>query len=83
MLGAFHQRTVGGRTVALRDLSEAHEAGKGLDLGGEDAIRDFARFSDWVADRAAGVRSPGATSWARLQQLGKAAASQMPEKFAF
>src|SRR3954467_9700997 len=27
MLGAFHQRTVDGKTVALRDLSDAHDVG--------------------------------------------------------
>ncbi|MEA2601210.1 MAG: hypothetical protein QOF89_2202 [Acidobacteriota bacterium] len=59
MLGAFHQRSLNGKSVALRDLSEAHEVGKGLDLGGEDAVRDFDRFSDWVADRASGARNPG------------------------
>jgi hypothetical protein len=60
MLGAFHQRTVGGRTVALRDLSEAHDVGaKSQAEEGVDAVRDFNRFSDWVADRAAGVPNPG------------------------
>jgi hypothetical protein len=56
MLGAFHERTLNGRAVALRDLSEAHEVGKGLDTSGQDAIRDFSGFSDWVADRAAGLQ---------------------------
>jgi len=55
MLGAFHRRTVEGQTVALRDLSEAHEVG-GL---GQDAVRDFDRFADWLADRAAGIRHEG------------------------
>ena len=56
MLGAFHQRVSGGRSVALRDFSEAHEVGaKGLiEDGGVDAIRDFEGFSDWVADGARG-----------------------------
>src|SRR4051812_40152679 len=44
MLGAFHRRSLNGKSVALRDLSEAHEVGKGTDLGGEDAVRDFDRF---------------------------------------
>ncbi|MFL6259363.1 MAG: matrixin family metalloprotease [Thermoanaerobaculia bacterium] len=60
MLGAFHQRTVNGKTVALRDLSEAHDAGaKSQTEDGIDTVRDFNRFADWVADRAAGVKSPG------------------------
>ncbi len=61
MLGAFHQRVSGGRSVAVRDLSEAHEVGqKGLiEDGGMDAIRDFEGFSDWVADRAQGLPDRG------------------------
>jgi hypothetical protein len=61
MLGAFHQRVAGGRTVALRDLSEAHEVGqKGLiEDGGYDAIRDFDAFADWVATRAQGTPDAG------------------------
>jgi hypothetical protein len=66
MLGAFHQRVSsgsGGRTVALRDLSEAHEVGgKGLiEDGGMDAVRDFEKFADWVADRAQGMPDRGAS----------------------
>lgn len=65
MLGAFHQRVTGGpggRSVALRDLSEAHEVGaKGLiEDGGMDAVRDFDEFADWVADRAQGMPDRGA-----------------------
>jgi hypothetical protein len=62
MLGAFHQRVSGGRSVALRDFSEAHEMGaKGLiEDGGMDAVRDFDEFSDWVADRAQGMPDRGA-----------------------
>jgi hypothetical protein len=61
MLGAFHKRpAAGGAAVALRDLTEAHDLGaKSLAEDGVDAVRDFARFSDWVADRAAGVPNPG------------------------
>lgn len=62
MLGAFHQRVSGGRSVAVRDLSEAHEVGaKGLiEDGGMDAVRDFDAFSDWLADRAQGMPDRGA-----------------------
>ncbi len=60
MLGAFHQRTVNGKTLALRDLSDAHDVGaKSQAEEGVDAVRDFSRFADWVADRAAGVPNAG------------------------
>jgi Matrixin/Fibronectin type III domain len=55
MLGAFHRRTVEGRVVALRDLSQAHEVGG----SGKDVFRDFDRFADWLADRATGIRQEG------------------------
>jgi hypothetical protein len=56
MLGAFRERTAGHHRLALRDLSEAHEVtGKGLVSGSEDAARDFAKFADWIADRASGL----------------------------
>jgi hypothetical protein len=81
MLGAFHERVVGGRTVALRDLSGAHEIGaKSAAEEGIDAVRDFARFSDWVADRASGI--PNAGDYV----VGSAQAKLLrptPEKFAF
>lgn len=56
MLGAFRERHTATGRVALRDLSEATEVTvKGVSEGGADLIRDFDRFSDWVADRAAGI----------------------------
>jgi hypothetical protein len=79
MLGAFHQRTVDGKTVALRDLSEAHDAGaKSQAEDGVDAVRDFNRFSDWVADRAAGV--PNAGSY--VLGNAKALLQSLPGKYA-
>ncbi|HEX2224027.1 MAG TPA: hypothetical protein VHN15_07460, partial [Thermoanaerobaculia bacterium] len=57
MLGAFHKRSVGGRGVAVRDLSEAVEVGS-LGKSGQtvnDPVRDLERFSNWLADRAAGL----------------------------
>ncbi len=78
MLGAFHQRTVDGKTVALRDLSEAHDvSAKSQAEDGADTVRDFNRFSDWVADRAAGVPNPG------NYVLGNAKAllQSLPEKY--
>ncbi|MEO6192485.1 MAG: matrixin family metalloprotease [Thermoanaerobaculia bacterium] len=80
MLGAFHERTVGGRTVALRDLSEAHEIGaKSTATAGTDAVRDFSRFSDWISDRAA--RVPNAGDYV-LKNV-KAQLSSLPEKYTF
>ncbi len=76
MLGAFHERTVGGRAVALRDLSEAHELGaKSAAAEGTDRVRDLGRFADWIADRAAGLPNPGD------YVLGNSKA--LPEKYAF
>ncbi|HEY9420593.1 MAG TPA: matrixin family metalloprotease [Thermoanaerobaculia bacterium] len=84
MLGAFHKRTVGGRAVAVRDLSEATAFGpKGLRNGGADVIRDFERFSGWVSDRAFGVESEAdyvVKTPAGLEKKGLSAAT---EKFAF
>jgi hypothetical protein len=56
MLGAFHRRLVGDRQVALRDLSDAFEVGPAGVEARQDLARDFERFSEWVADRAGGVR---------------------------
>jgi len=81
MLGAFHQRLLAGRMVALRDLSEAHELGpKGqVEEGNLDAIRDFDRFSEWVANRAQGVESDRGYVVGRAKaDLGSAS-----EKFTF
>ena len=58
MLGAFHKREAAGQTVAVRDLSEAHALTSlkgGVSEAGTDSVRDYDRFSDWVADRARGV----------------------------
>src|SRR6185503_6069785 len=56
ILGAFHEREspTAGRRLAVRDLSEATElAPAGRRPAGEEA-RDFDRFVEWLADRAAG-----------------------------
>ena len=56
MLGAFHRRTVAGQSLAMRDLSEAHELTPGgVEPGREDVARDFDRFAGWLADRADGA----------------------------
>ncbi|HYU31336.1 MAG TPA: matrixin family metalloprotease [Thermoanaerobaculia bacterium] len=56
MLGAFHGQTVDGHRLALRDLSEAQEVRPDGVGPAQDEVRDFDRFADWIADRAAGVR---------------------------
>ncbi len=54
-LGAFHEIEMAGRTLALREVGEAHLLAPD---GGEatERARDFAGFGRWVADRAAGLR---------------------------
>ena len=54
MLGAFHRQSAAGRSVAVRDLSEAVEVGPDGVQPGQDTVRDFSKFADWLADRAAG-----------------------------
>jgi len=77
MLGAFHERVVNGRSVAVRDFSEAHEVGS--KDGGYDAIRDFDAFSAWVSDRAQGYPNAGNYKLGRAKsQLGS-----IGEKFTF
>jgi hypothetical protein len=80
MLGAFHQRVVNGRSVAVRDFSEAHEVGnKGLvEDGGYDAVRDFDAFSSWVSDRAQGYPNAGNYKLGQAKSLGS-----IDEKFTF
>ncbi|HKI86984.1 MAG TPA: hypothetical protein VKA53_09585, partial [Thermoanaerobaculia bacterium] len=51
LLGAFHKVNVGGKALALRFLSEAHQLG-----GPAEQPRDFSKFSQWLADRAQGVK---------------------------
>ena len=55
MLGAFHREVVQGRSLALRDLSEAQEIRPDGIGPAQDEVRDFDRFADWIADRAAGI----------------------------
>lgn len=52
MLGAFHGVPAGDGWLAWRDLSEAQDLSR--DKSAEPA-RDFERFADWLADRAAGL----------------------------
>jgi hypothetical protein len=56
MLGAFHETRMGDKTLAARDLEEAQALEGGAK---EDALRGFAPFAEWLADRAQGLlRSP-------------------------
>ncbi|HKV10202.1 MAG TPA: fibronectin type III domain-containing protein [Thermoanaerobaculia bacterium] len=55
-MGAFREVRADGRKLAVRDLSEmADVSGAPSETG---RARDFARFSGWLADRAAGLRRP-------------------------
>jgi Matrixin len=51
-LGAFHEVRAGGRTLARRDLAEGRPLAPAA-----DPPRDLARFSRWLADRAAGLEA--------------------------
>lgn len=84
MLGAFHQRQLGGRTVALRDFSEAREVGpKGLiEDGGDDAVRDFDEFANWLADRAQGIPGQPARDYI-LGQTKAAGLGSVSDSFTF
>ncbi len=53
-LGAFHAVREGGRTLARRDLAEGRPLAPAA-----DPPRDLARFSRWLADRAAGIEAEG------------------------
>jgi hypothetical protein len=55
MLGAFHRQAADGGSLALRDLSEARELVPAGEQPAGDEIRDFDKFADWLADRAAGI----------------------------
>ncbi len=56
MLGAFHEVREAGRSLAVRDLSQARELSP-PDRGQRrpDRPRNFDRFADWLSDRAQGL----------------------------
>jgi hypothetical protein len=54
MLGAFHRRAESGGELAVRDLSQASEVVPEGKQAAAEPARDFDKFADWLADRAAG-----------------------------
>ncbi len=65
LLGAFVREQSGDRTLAVRDLSEAVALPRSARAGGAEAdstqrARDFTRFGDWLAARAAWAASRSA-----------------------
>jgi hypothetical protein len=57
MLGAFHQARFGGRSYAVRDLSEARPVvPRGWKVPAAEPLRDFDLFASWLAARAQGHR---------------------------
>ena len=55
MLGAFREIQAGGRWLAVRDLSAAHEVRQGGAPAQEDGARDLEKFRRWISDRARGA----------------------------
>lgn len=56
MLGAFHEVRADGHRLALRNLSEAEGTVRPEEAPIAEALRDFGRFTRWVAARARGMR---------------------------
>jgi hypothetical protein len=82
MLGAFHEGTINGRQVVLRNLSQASEVrllpgGAKAAGSGKDRPRDLERFSNWLTDRSQGV-TRSADYYAALT---KGALSSLTAKF--
>ena len=75
--GAFHQRQLGGRRIAWRELGEVLALGK----DGEPAsVRDFDRFVRWLEDRSLGVKRRADY---RLRLTGLPGEAAMAEKFSY
>jgi hypothetical protein len=58
MLGAFRERTVGGRPAWVREVGAAVEVAPPGRAAGGDGARDRDAFLAWLADRAAGGERP-------------------------
>jgi len=59
MLSAFHEARSGGRSYAVRDLSEAHAVvPHGWKVPAAEPLRDFDLFADWVEAQAQGRPLP-------------------------
>jgi hypothetical protein len=56
MLGAFHVRSAGGESLALRNLSGATQVVTNGSRPAIEETRDFTKFSEWLSDRAAGMQ---------------------------
>lgn len=54
MLGAFREVDLEGRRLAVRDTSEAEAIEEAGAEDSDEAVRDVALFSRWIADRARG-----------------------------
>jgi hypothetical protein len=75
--GAFHQRQLGGRRIAWRELGEVLALGK----AGEPAtVRDFDGFARWLEDRSRGVERPADYL---LRLTGPAGKAAMAGKFSY
>lgn len=73
MLGAFHEFTVGGHHLALRDLYEAHAVGTMEADAAADSPRSFDAFADWLAGGAESTATYRlAVSRARLERWREA-----------
>jgi hypothetical protein len=73
-LGAFHGVSAGGDLLAARDLGEGRALGPAA-----DPRRDFARFTGWLADRAAGrATAPDYLVAGDAPQAATAAFTAMP-----
>lgn len=58
MLGAFHERTIGGAAMWVREMAQAVEVAAPGRAAAGDGPRDREAFVAWLADRSAGVERP-------------------------
>jgi chitodextrinase len=84
-LGAFAERTVEGRRVARRDFHGARLLAVdplAADPQPVEMLRDFDRFTEWVADRALGVARP-ANYWVRERAVAPASVGSVSDAYEF